>query len=102
VCNLPPVGNEFPFPPVWKPPAIHPKDENAHLRKQDGTGITCWCCAIEASEFGWKPPVGSRGHKIGMNTFGASAPLKELQTKSGFTTRRIVEAAKLQTTRQLT
>jgi transketolase len=58
--------------------------------------------AREASEFGWEPYVGSRGHKIGMNTFGASAPLKELRTKSGFTTRRIVEAAKLQTTRQLT
>jgi len=56
--------------------------------------------AREASEFG--PYVGSRGHEIGMNTFGASAPLKELQTKFGFTPERIVEAAKLQNTRQLT
>jgi transketolase len=56
----------------------------------------------EASVFGWERYVGSTGHKIGMNTFGASAPLKELQTKFGFTPERIVEAAKLQITRQLT
>jgi len=50
----------------------------------------------QASEFGWERYVGSTGHKIGMNTFGASAPLKELQTKFGFTPERIVEAAKEQ------
>jgi transketolase len=33
---------------------------------------------------------------IGMHTFGASAPLKELQQKFGFTPDKIVEAAKAQ------
>jgi transketolase len=33
---------------------------------------------------------------IGMNTFGASAPLKELQTKFGFTPERIIEAGREQ------
>jgi transketolase len=48
----------------------------------------------QASEFGWERYVGPTGQLIGMNTFGASAPLKELQTKFGFTPDRIVEAAK--------
>jgi transketolase len=41
--------------------------------------------AIEqASTFGWERYVGEAGHVIGMKTFGASAPLKELQKKFGF------------------
>jgi transketolase len=64
--------------------------------------VTARVSVEEASEFGWERYVGSTGHMIGMKTFGASAPLKELQTKFGFTPGRIVEAAKLQITRQLT
>ena len=48
----------------------------------------------QASIFGWDRYVGSEGRMIGMNTFGASAPLKDLQRKFGFTPERIVEAAK--------
>ncbi len=44
--------------------------------------------------FGWSHYVGRRGKRIGMQTFGASAPLKELQKKFGFTTESIVEEAK--------
>src|SRR5262249_37743059 len=41
--------------------------------------------AIEqASTFGWERYVGASGRVIGMHTFGASAPLKELQRKYGF------------------
>jgi transketolase len=50
--------------------------------------------AIEqASTFGWERYVGFSGAIVGMSTFGASAPLKELQTKFGFTPERIVEVA---------
>jgi transketolase len=45
---------------------------------------------------GWARYVGATGHSIGMETFGASAPLKELQRKFGFTTQSIVAAAKQQ------
>jgi len=38
----------------------------------------------QASTFGWERWVGAAGHVIGMKTFGASAPLKELQRKFGF------------------
>ena len=51
--------------------------------------------AIEqASTFGWERYVGSSGQVIGMTTFGASAPLKELQKKFGFEPDRVVTAAK--------
>jgi transketolase len=48
----------------------------------------------QASTFGWERYVGSSGHIIGMKTFGASAPLKELQRKFGFEPDRVVAAAK--------
>jgi len=50
----------------------------------------------QASTLGWARYVGSTGHTIGMETFGASAPLKELQRKFGFTPESIVTAAKEQ------
>jgi transketolase len=55
--------------------------------------------AIEqASTFGWERYVGTTGRVIGMHTFGASAPLKELQKKFGFEPDQIVSAAKEQMT----
>jgi transketolase len=51
--------------------------------------------AIEqASTFGWKRYVGQAGCVIGMKTFGASAPLKELQRKFGFEPDQVVTIAK--------
>jgi transketolase len=51
--------------------------------------------AIEqASTFGWERYVGETGQMIGMKTFGASAPLKELQKKFGFQPERVVAVAK--------
>jgi transketolase len=45
----------------------------------------------QASTFGWDRYAGRR---VGMHTFGASAPLKELQKKFGFTPDAVVAAAK--------
>jgi transketolase len=51
--------------------------------------------AIEqASTFGWERYVGAQGRVIGMTTFGASAPLKELQRKFGFEPARLTAMAK--------
>jgi transketolase len=53
--------------------------------------------AIEqASTFGWERYVGTTGQVIGMQTFGASAPLKALQQEFGFTVDNVVAAAKAQ------
>jgi transketolase len=48
----------------------------------------------QASTLGWDRYVGPRGQIVGMHTFGASAPLKEVQGKFGFTPQRVVEAAR--------
>ena len=48
----------------------------------------------QASTFGWERYVGTSGRIIGMETFGASAPLKELQRRFGFEPERVVLIAK--------
>ncbi len=48
----------------------------------------------QASTFGWERYVGTEGRVIGMKTFGASAPLKELQRKFGFEPELVAAAAK--------
>ncbi len=62
--------------------------------------ITARVCVEQASTFGWTRYAGLTGEIIGMKTFGASAPLKELQKKFGFTTDNVVAAAKGQLQRK--
>jgi transketolase len=47
----------------------------------------------QASILGWPRYTGLKGSIIGMHTFGASAPLKDLQKKFGFNSEAIVKAA---------
>ena len=56
--------------------------------------VTARVSVEQASTFGWGEYVGPQGRRIGMKTFGASAPLKELQKKFGFSVEAVVEAAK--------
>jgi transketolase len=53
----------------------------------------------QASDFGWSKYTGRRGHNIGIETFGASAPLKQLLKKFGFNVETVVAAAKSQVAR---
>jgi transketolase len=48
----------------------------------------------QAATFGWSQYVGPAGIVIGMHRFGASAPIKDLQKKFGFTTENVVAAAR--------
>jgi transketolase len=50
----------------------------------------------QASTLGWSRYVGATGRVIGMQTFGASAPLKELQKKFGFEPDQIAAAVRAQ------
>jgi transketolase len=53
--------------------------------------------AVEAgSPMGWHKYARCCGEVIAMNGFGASAPMKELRKKFGFTVERVIEAAKRQ------
>src|ERR1700730_16690578 len=56
--------------------------------------VTARVAVEEASTLGWERYVGRSGSIIGMKTFGASAPLKELQRKFGFEPERVTEIAK--------
>jgi transketolase len=48
----------------------------------------------QASVFGWSEHVGHYGTVVGMRTFGASAPIKDLQKKFGFTVENVIAAAR--------
>ena len=61
--------------------------------------ITARVAVEQASIFGWAHYVGRQGAIIGMHTFGASAPLKDLQRKFGFEPDQVVAAAKAQIAR---
>ena len=56
--------------------------------------VTARIAVEQASTFGWERYVGTSGRIIGMKTFGASAPLKELQRKFGFEPDHVETAAK--------
>jgi transketolase len=47
-----------------------------------------------ASVFGWERYIGTKGKAIGMRSFGASAPLKDLLKKFGFGVDNVVAAAR--------
>jgi transketolase len=48
------------------------------------------------SVIGWDRYVGATGAKVGMHTFGSSAPLKDLLAKFGFTAEKVLAAAREQ------
>jgi transketolase len=58
------------------------------------SSITARVSVEMASTFGWERYVGLKGTAIGMHSFGASAPLKDLLKKFGFHVEAVVSAAK--------
>ena len=77
--------------PSWDIFDQQPKDY------QDGVlppAVNARIAIEQASTFGWERFIGGSGRIIGMKTFGASAPLKELQRKFGFEPGRVVATAK--------
>lgn len=56
--------------------------------------VTARVAVEQASTFGWERYVGLTGRIVGMHSFGASAPLKELQSKFGFEPDQVAIVAK--------
>ena len=77
--------------PSWD---IFEHQDEAYRRRVLPPEIKARVSVEQASTFGWSQYVGPTGVIIGMHTFGASAPLKELQKKFGFSPDKIVEAAR--------
>ncbi len=70
------------------------KQDAAYKENVLPASVTARVSVEMASTFGWDRYVGPKGKMVGMHTFGASAPLKDLLKKFGFTVENVVAAAK--------
>lgn len=77
--------------PSWE---LFEKQSEAYRESVLPAAVSARISIEQASTFGWERYVGRHGHAIGMTTFGASAPLQELQKKFGFTLEQVIAAAK--------
>jgi transketolase len=77
--------------PCWE---LFERQEDGYREEVLPPRVTARVSVEEASTLGWDRYVGPEGVKIGMHTFGTSAPLKDVQDKFGFTPDRVAEAAK--------
>jgi transketolase len=79
--------------PSWELFDRQPKEYRESVLPPD---VRARVAVEQGSTLGWARYVGEDGAIIGMHTFGASAPLKELQQRFGFTPEKVVEAARAQ------
>jgi transketolase len=77
--------------PCWE---LFERQDESYRDQVLPPAITARVSVEEASTLGWDRFVGPEGATIGMHTFGSSAPLKDVQTKFGFTPDRVAEQAK--------
>jgi transketolase len=70
------------------------RQDKAYRDEVLSPSVTARVSVEEASTLGWDRYVGPDGAKVGMHTFGSSAPLKDLQTKFGFTPDKVAETAR--------
>ena len=77
--------------PSWE---LFERQDAAYKDSVLPANVTARVSVEMASTFGWERYVGSKGKIIGMRSFGASAPLKDLLKKFGFLTDNVVAAAK--------
>jgi transketolase len=82
--------------PSWE---LFEQQEQSYQDSVLPPNVTARVSVEQASTFGWTRYAGRSGRKIGMHTFGASAPLKELQKKFGFTPDAVCQAARQQLTK---
>jgi transketolase len=77
--------------PSWD---LFEKQDAAYKESVLPSSVTARVSVEMAATFGWERYVGPKGKMIGMHTFGASAPLKDVLKKFGFLTENVVAAAK--------
>jgi transketolase len=85
--------------PSWEMFEHYYRDHPEYREQVLPESVSARVSVEKASTLGWAQYVGRHGDSIGMETFGASAPLKELQKKFGFTPENVVAAAKRQIAR---
>jgi len=77
--------------PSWE---LFERQDAAYKESVFPANVTARVSVEMAAAFGWERYVGLKGKMIGMHTFGASAPLKDVLKKFGFLTDNVVAAAK--------
>jgi transketolase len=77
--------------PSWD---IFEKQSDAYKNQVLPPTVKARVSVEEASTLGWSKYVGPSGKMIGMHSFGASAPAKDVQKKFGFTVEHVVETAR--------
>ena len=77
--------------PSWD---LFEKQEQAYQDQVLPPGVSARVAVEEAATLGWSRYIGPKGKVIGMHSFGASAPLKDLQKHFGFTSDAVIAAAK--------
>jgi transketolase len=77
--------------PCWE---LFEQQDAAYKANVLPPSVTARVSVEMASTFGWERYVGARGKMVGMHSFGASAPLKDLLKKFGFTAEYVVAAAR--------
>ncbi len=76
--------------PSWD---IFERQDESYREQVLPRSVTARVSVEQAATLGWDHFVGLEGRTIGMHTFGASAPLKDLQKYFGFTPDAVVKAA---------
>jgi len=77
--------------PSWE---LFEEQDAAYKESVLPAAVTARVSVEMASTFGWERYTGPKGKIVGMRTFGASAPLKDLLKKFGFTVENVVAVAK--------
>jgi len=83
--------------PSWE---LFEQQDDAYRAAVLPPDVTRRVAVEQASTLGWERYTGLLGAVIGMRTFGASAPLKQLLVKFGFTGDNVYAAAKQQLARK--
>jgi transketolase len=77
--------------PSWE---IFERQDDAYKQSVFPANVTARVSVEMAATMGWERYVGLKGKIIGMHSFGASAPLKDVLKRFGFVTETVVAAAK--------
>jgi transketolase len=79
--------------PSWE---LFERQDSAYRESVLPSTVLARVAVEQASSFGWERFVGMNGCIIGMHSYGASAPLKDLLKKFGFTVENVIARAEEQ------
>jgi transketolase len=77
--------------PCWQ---LFDQQDAAYKESVLPSSVTARVSVEMAATLGWERYIGDKGKAIGMHTFGASAPIKDLLKKFGFDAEHVIAAAK--------